>query len=462
MFGIQSLRAKENFPDETPFFIEWYQAVGLVKQACYITYRRFASSLIEQYGQDQNLVPLIPDEIIDALVASALEIAEGKHFDHFIVPALSGGAGTSINMNVNEIIANLSLLRLGKKPGDYQFVDPIEHANVFQSTNDVIPTALRLAIMRLLNALEEKINGLRNAVEKLETSTRNDLRIAYTQMQEAVPSSYGMLFSTFSEALSRDWWRVSRCFERIKVVNLGGSAVGTGIGVPRFFIMQVVQELQKLSGLPLTRSENLPDATSNLDPFVEIHAILKAHAVNLGKMVSDLRLLASDIAGTHEVVLPQKQIGSTIMPAKVNPVIAEFVIIAAHKIYANDNIITALCAQGCLELNAYLPLIGHSLLESLKLLIACDLTLKENLFTGLTVDTHTGASKLFHSPAITTALSPYIGYHKAAELARMMKSESIDIFEANRRLSFMEEEKLKTILKPENLLKLGYSLGDLH
>jgi aspartate ammonia-lyase len=298
-------------------------------------------------------------------------------------------------------------------------------------------------------------------VEEQENAHRNDLRIGYTQMQEAVPSSFGKLFSTYSESLSRDWWRVSKCFERIKLVNLGGSAIGTGLAVPRFFIMEATGHLQKLTGLPVARSENMADATSNLDSFVEVHATLKAHAVNLEKMASDLRLLASDISSEKEILIPQKQAGSSIMPGKINPVIPEFVISAGHRIYANDQLITSLCAQGCLELNAYLPVIGCALIESIKLLIAADTTINANLIKELTVNAKTGEEKLFRSPAITTALVPFIGYNKASEMAKKMKSEGIDIFAANNRLHFLSIEKLKKILKPENLLKLGYTLDDL-
>lgn len=461
LYGIHAVRAQENFPENTPFFVEWYKSIGLVKKACYLTYKKFKEAVNSKYPNIEFTGNLMNDEIIEALIQSAEDIGKGFYFDDFIVPAISGGAGTSINMNVNEIIANASLQKLGKNYGEYSFVDPIEHANIYQSTNDVIPTSLKVAIIFLLNNLEESINNLRTKVEEYEDKHRNELRIAYTQMQEAVPSSFGKLFSTYSEALSRDWWRVSKCFERIKVVNLGGGAAGTGLAVPRFFIMEVVTVLQQITNLPITRSENLPDATSNLDSFVEIHAILKSHAVNLEKMVNDLRLLSSDLFGANDISIPQKQLGSSIMPGKVNPVIPEFVISATNKIYSNDNLICSLCAQGCLDLNAYLPVIGHAMLESLKLLIAVGNTLRNNLFDGMVVNSKTAKEKLLKSPAVTTALTPYIGYNKAAELAKEMKFRNIDIFEANRKLKLIGIEKLKIILKPENLLKTGYSVNDL-
>lgn len=459
LYGIHSLRAKENFPGNTPFHLEWYKTIALVKLACYHTYRNFKKAAIE--FRKTTTMKFMDDDIIYALEQSATEVSEGRYFENFIVPAIQGGAGTSINLNINEIIVNRALIILGYKPGNYSIIDPIEHANIYQSTNDVIPTSLKVTMMQFLNKLEEKVNVLRNKVEDLEKQHRNSLRTGYTQMQEAVPSSYGRLFSTYSDALSRDWWRVSKCSERIKVVNLGGGAIGSGLSIPVFFIMEVVQELQRLTLLPLTRGDNLYDATCNLDSFVEVHAILKAHAVNLEKMVSDIRLLASDIAGIHEIVIPKKQVGSSIMPGKINPVIPEFVISVAHKVYSNDNLIASLCGQGCLELNAYIPLIGHTIIESLKLLIAANETLKNNLFDGLEVNIETAQYKLLHSPAITTALSPFTGYHKASELANIMKMNNCDIFEANQKLKFITEDQLIKILQPQYLLKLGYSLNDL-
>ncbi len=462
LYGIHSIRAKENFPDCTPFHKEWYQATGIVKQACYNTYRKFKAAVKEKYDISKIPHEFIDDNILDALEKAAIEISTGKHFEYFIVPAVQGGAGTSINMNINEIITNTALLAFGEKPGSYAIIDPIEHANVFQSTNDVIPTALKVAILKLLGTLEEEINRLRKEIETVESKTRNIIRPGYTQMQEAVPSSFDKLFSSYNNALSRDWWRVSKCFERIKEVNLGGGAIGTGLSIPRFFILQVVGELQRLTGLPITRGENMPDTTSNLDSFIEVHAILNAHAVNLEKIVSDIRLLSSDLVCDKSIKLPEKQVGSSIMPGKINPVIPEFVISAAHKIYANNQLITHLAGQGCLELNAYIPVIGHAMLESVKLLIAANKTLTDNLFSGLTLhNPESSYDTVINSPSIATALIPYIGYNKASELSKLMHSNSINIFEANEKLQFMPNENIKKVLTPEALLKLGYSIDDI-
>jgi len=461
LYGIHSLRAQSNFPIQAPFHKEWYMAVGLVKQACFITYRNFKKATFSKFNADELPLRFIDDEQVDALERAALKLSMGQAFEHFIVPAIQGGAGTSINLNVNEILSNLALMELNEKPGSYSLIDPFEHANVYQSTNDVIPTSLKIASIQLLNELEESINELRFSVEKIETEHRNSLRIGYTQMQQAVPSSYGMLFSTYNEALSRDWWRVSKCFERIKVVNIGGSAIGTGMAVPRYFIMEVVQTLQRLTQLPITRSENMSDATNNLDSFVEVHAILKSHAVNLEKMVNDIRLLASDLLQQPELEIPQKQVGSSIMPGKVNPVIPEFIVSAAHKIYANDQLISSLSAQGCLDLNAYLPVIGNALLESLKLLIACNNTLKDNLMNGLRIHKNEAQKRLYKSPSITTVLSPFIGYNSAAKLAKEMRLQDCDVYKANKRLKLMDETELEKQLQSHNLLKMGFSLNDL-
>jgi len=461
LYGIHSARARDNFHDKSRFHKDWYKAIGKVKLACYITYEKFRNAVDKNHPDLVGSLPQISDDSVQALKLAATEVSDGKHFEDFIVPAIQGGAGTSINMNVNEILCNRALILLNKKPGDYSILDPIESANIYQSTNDVIPTALVIAIMEKLNILEEKINTSRSSTEKLETKYRNSLRLAYTQLQEAVPSTYGMLFSTYSDALSRDWWRVSKSFERIKLVNLGGGAIGTGLSIPRFFLMEVVPNLKKLTGLPVTQAENLCDATANQDALVEVHGILKAHAVNMEKIVSDLRLLASGLNQTPEMKLPARQTGSSIMPGKINPVIPEFIISAAHQIYANDQLVTSLSAQGNLELNAYIPSIGNAMLTSLDLLIDMNTSLNDNLLSGISIDEERAKSRLLSSPAITTALAHLIGYHKAGELAKIMKEESIDIFEANEKLKTIDSVVLKKVLSPERLLKKGFTMDDI-
>jgi aspartate ammonia-lyase len=458
LYGIHSDRARNNFLDQTPFQKEWYSAIGLVKLACYQTILDYIAAVREKYDESYLPDSLKDTRIFEVMCEAAFDVSAGKYFDDFIVPAIQGGAGTSINMNVNEIIANATLLKLGLRQGDYMKVDPLRHSNAFQSTNDVIPTALKIAVMQLLTRLERAINGLRSSVELSENAGRDILRMAYTQMQEAVPSSFGMLFSAYNEALSRDWWRISKCFERIKVVNLGGGATGTGMAIPRFFILEVLHHLQKLCGYPVTRSENLSDATQNLDSFVEVHAMLKAHAVNLEKIASDLRLLSSDIGGRRGLEIPALQAGSSIIPGKVNPVMLEYVIGISHKVYSNDMLISNLCGQGSLDLNPYLPIIGHALIESIKLLDGAVNGLHHFVFAGLLLQPEISVDQAFRSPAIATALVPSVGYTKATEIAVLMKSKGLSVIEANAKLGFLSEDRLHTLLKPENLLQLGYTL----
>lgn len=460
LYGIHSLRAAENFPDSSRFQIEWYQAMGQVKLACYKTYEAFRGA-IARSGKPAKGLHTIEQVRLNAMLDAAAKVAAGEHFDQFIVPAIQGGAGTSINMNVNEIIANLALMDCGYVPGQYAEIHPIEDANIYQSTNDVVPTALRVATMVMLKQLEESINRSRAAFEGLEKQYHQTPRMGYTQMQEAVPTTFGRYFSTWADAFGRDWWRVSKAFERIKEVNLGGSAIGTSAAVPRYFAMQVVQHLQQLTALPITRAENLQDITANLDSFVEVHAILKAHAVNLEKMSSDLRLLASDIAGRQQLRLPAVQMGSTIMPGKVNPVIAEYIISMTHQVYSNDALITRLCGQGCLELNAYLPAIGHALLGSIKGLQSCNLALANKLLTGLGVNVSGAWQQTIASPAITTLLVPALGYAAATRIAEAMRQNGWTIFEANQHLQFLPDNTLTKMLSPSEITKGGFTIDDL-
>lgn len=461
LYGIHAVRARENFPYQDPFDSDWYACVGTVKLACYKTYLLLHDAITAKYG-DKSPIPLIEKPVVFALINAAEEVIQKTHFEWFITPSTQGGAGTSINMNINEIIANRALQMMGNKPGNYSLIDPIEHANIYQSTNDVIPTALKICTMQLLKNMEVAINELRQNVEIKEQEGRNCIRIGYTQMQAAVPSSYGKLFAAYSEALSRDWWRVSKCFERIKVVNIGGSAIGTGIAVPRFFIMEVIGQLQSITQLPITRSENMADATSNLDSFVEVHAILKSLAVNLEKITSDIRLLSSDLVGEKELTIPSRQVGSSIMPGKVNPVIVEYCVTVAHKVYANDQLISGLSALGCLELNAYLPEIGNAVLSSIKMLTKACESLSEFLIKGIVFNNTVAMHKLYRSPAITTVLIPHIGYHHATLLSKEMQASGTTIFEANEKLQIIDKEKLERFTQADYMLQLGFSLSDLN
>jgi aspartate ammonia-lyase len=461
LYGIHSVRALSNFPNQTIFPVEWYKATGLVKKACYRTYRNFRDTATAKHLKGPEGHQWMTDKMILNLEAAADDVSRGEYFDHFIVPGLQGGAGTSINMNVNEIIANATLKKMGCHCGEYQHIDPLDHANIFQSTNDVIPTALHVALMHLSHKLESSINLLRSSFETLEARHRNSLRQAYTQMQKAVPSSYGHLFSSYCDALSRDWWRVTRIRERLKEVNLGGGAAGTGMGIPRYFILNVIPELRAITNLPLAHSENLADATMNLDSLVEVHAIIKSLAVNLEKISNDLRLLGADISRHQSIIIPQKQMGSSIMPGKVNPVIAEYNISVSHKVYANDQMITGLAAQGCLDLNAYLPSVGVAMIESFKLLDSACESLQKQMMSELKVNAEQEEKEIFMSASITAALVPYIGHQMAEKMALKMRETHKNIFEVNNELRLLSDKDLQEILNPAALVSKGFSLNDL-
>lgn len=454
LYGIAALRSSQNFTLQRPFSIAWYKSLGQVKKACFVTLKNLYL-LLEEKKIESSLQKHLSLEKIEALIKASNEISAGEHFDHFIVPAFSGGAGTSINMNINEIIANRAQMILGYSPGTYEIIDPTLHANIFQSTNDVVPTALKVAILTLLKNLEKSTAELRSSVEKIENNHRHDLRLSYTQLQAALPSTWGRLFSTYAESLSRDWWRISKCCERIKVVNLGGGATGSGLSIPRYFIFNVNENLARITGQPVVRADNLEDATANLDPIVEVHGIIRTLAVNLIKMSSDIRLLASDFHGKKEISIPALQKGSSIMPGKVNPVIIEYIISLCEKVKANDQLIVNLSSMGQLDLNAYLPTIGETMLDSLEQLIAATTAAQKNLINGLIITPDT--DYLMKSPSIVTVMIPEVGYHKAEAVARHMQKRGLDILAANADLNIMDTKKLQELLTAEKILELGYS-----
>ncbi|MBN2650853.1 MAG: aspartate ammonia-lyase [Spirochaetales bacterium] len=461
LYGIHSFRAAKNFSNDLEFSELWYKALGLVKFSVYKSTENFLDAVSSEDFASKIKFKIPSREVLEAMQEASLEVSEGLHFDSFIVPAISGGAGTSINMNVNEIITNIALEKLGVDLGRYDVIHPIEDANIFQSTNDVVPTALKTAFLLRLDDLEHSINRLRSVIERLEVENYDVLRVGFTQYQAAVPSTVGKFFSNYSSCLSRDWWRISKIRERFKVVNLGGSAIGTGLTVPRFVIFDATKNLNQISRLSLARGENLTDATSNLDAYVEVSGLLKALAVNLEKMSDDFRLLSAQLLGENKIfTIDGAQVGSSIMPGKVNPVISEFVISCVTKIYANDSLITSLSARGSLDLNPYLPVIGHSLLENLELLISSLDTLTENLFAKLHVNKDVAYRQAIYSPTIATALLPYLGYSKSTDVSLYMREHSCDIFEAVEKLSLFSSEKLKTILTPSSLLSLGFSVKD--
>jgi len=384
------------------------------------------------------------------IIAACDDIVAGKLSYQFPLDAMQGGAGTSTNMNVNEVIANRAIELQGGKKGNYDFIHPLEDVNLHQSTNDVYPTALRIAAIYRLRDLAQAIAGLQGAFQEKEKEFAAIVKLGRTELQEAVPITLGAEFSAFAEAFSRDRWRIFKCEERLRVVNLGGTAVGTGLAAPRDYIFLVIEKLREVTGLGLSRGENILAETANADSFVEVSGILKAHAVNLIKISNDLRLM--NLLG--EIRLPQLQAGSSIMPGKVNPVLAEAAIQVGMKVIANDAIVTDAAERGTLQINEFLPLLAHAFLESLDLLININGLLTEHV-RDIQANKEKCEEYFNASVMIITALLPVIGYEKATEFIKEFTSES-----GKNMRRFLEEKLGKELtnqaLSPHQLTALGY------
>ncbi|MBN1863675.1 MAG: aspartate ammonia-lyase, partial [Victivallales bacterium] len=355
LYGIHTQRAVENFPlSGRPVSRDLVHAYALVKLACAMT---------------NSQIGKIEPAKFAAIEQACREMAEGKLDSHVVVDAYQGGAGTSTNMNINEVLANRALVILGEKPGSYDLIHPIDTVNMHQSTNDTYPTALKVAAIFKLRAMEKSLVRLLDSFQNKEKQFAHIVKIGRTQMQDAVLTTLGKTMSAYAEAVGRDRWRIFKCEERLRVVNLGGTAIGTGLGAPRQYIFKATENLKKITGIGLARAENLVEATQNNDPFVEVSGILNACASNLLKIAGDIRLLSSGPdAGIGEIALPKLQAGSSIMPGKVNPVIPEAVSQAALAAMSNNSAIAHAVALGSLELNPFLPLVAERLLDTLTLL----------------------------------------------------------------------------------------------
>jgi len=435
-WGIHTGRALENFSvTRQRVNFSLIRAYCMVKKAC----------AMANYD-----LKILDEKKAEAIIGACDEIIEGKFADQFPVDALQGGAGTSTNMNVNEVLANRAAELLGGKPGDYSLVDPIEDVNLNQSTNDTYPTALKVAAILKFRQLSAQIAGVQGALQKKEKEFVSVVKVGRTELQEAVPITLGQEFSAFAEALARDRWRVFKCEERLRLVNLGGTAVGTGLTAPRSYIFLVIEKLREVTGLGLARGETLTDQTANSDSFVEVSGILKAHASNLRKISGDLRLL--NLLG--EISLPALQAGSSIMPGKVNPVALEAAIQAGIKVVSNDLIITEACSCASLQINEFMPLLAHALLESLDILNDTDLMLAPHI-CAISADEKKCRWYFDRSPAIITALLPQIGYHKAQELLAEFKGSGQDDLRAFLSAK-LGEEAVKNAFSPYNLIALGH------
>ncbi len=406
---------------------------------------------------------------LDAGIAAALEHACGKLIageQHGLIKCdpYQGGAGTSLNMNFNEAIAYLAqcFMASEKGRGDTSVaIDPLEHVNLHQSTNDVFPTAVKVAVLLKLKALEDAIALLQDALQAKEREFADVIKTGRTELQDAVPMTLGMEFGAWAEAIARDRWRVFKSRERIKTVNLGGTAIGTGLGAPREYIFAVTAELKKISGLSISRAENLVDHTQNLDSLAEVSAMTKVLGVNLLKICGDLKLLSSGPhAGLGEIHLPELQKGSSIMPGKVNPVMPEAVSQIALKAINDDNLTALAASQGQLELNAFLPLIAHTLLGNLQRLAkACSL-LASRCITGITANVKTCRDNVYRSGALATFLLPLFGYDAVEMVVQQALREDKSVRDVLLEKGLMDAERFETLMNPRRMYKLGFSTDD--
>ena len=444
LHGIHTARAIDNFSiARRPVHPDLVRAYGTVKLACALTNRGL--------GVWADNSPKA-----DAIERACRELSDGTLVGHVVVDALQGGAGTSLNMNVNEVLANRALEILGKPRGTYDLVSPLNDLNLHQSTNDTYPTALRLAAILGIRALEQEVVALQEAFQAAEKRFAHVVKVGRTQFQDAVLTTLGREMGAYAEAINRDRWRIYKCEERLRVVNLGGTAIGTGLAAPRQFIFQVVDRLRELTGVGFARSENLVDATQNADVFVEVSGILKAHAVSLLKICSDLRLLASGPdAGFGEIRLPARQAGSSIMPGKVNPVIPEAVSQVAMLVMSHDTAIAMACASGSLELNPFLPLVANCLLEGIDLLAHADTILAQKCVAGLEAVEDRCRRHVENSTAAATALLPALGYERACEAAQLAGKTGRSIREVVAREGWLTGEEFDALISPEAVCRLG-------
>lgn len=435
-WGIHTARALENFNmSSNRISFELIRAMVFVKKAA---------------CQANCELGYLTKEKSNAIISGCDEILGGRYVDQFPLDTLQGGAGTSTNMNVNEVVANRAIEILGGTKGDYSIVHPIEDVNKHQSTNDVYPTALKVAAIFQLRKLSDEIAKLQGAFQQKEKEFSHVVKLGRTELQEAVPMTLGAEFSAFAEAFGRDRWRTFKCEERLRTVNIGGTAIGTGLGAPQKYIFLVIEKLKLLTGLGLSRGENVIDQTANADAFVEVSGILKAHASNLIKVSNDLRLM--NLLG--EIKLPKFQAGSSIMPGKVNPVVLEAVIQAGLKAAANDGLVFEAASRGSLQINEFMPLLAHALLETLELLINVSRMLVE-LVVRIEANEEICNSFVEQSETIITAFVPEIGYERAELILKEFK----ELSEKNFR-RFLEKklgkELVDRVLSPQNLLALGY------
>ncbi|MEF9945859.1 MAG: aspartate ammonia-lyase [Lachnospiraceae bacterium] len=443
-YGVQSLRAAENFKITGLYMHpEIINSLAYIKKAAAIT--NCEAGILDR-------------KITDAIVEACDEIIHNKLHEFFIVDPIQGGAGTSLNMNANEVIANRAIEILGGEKGDYRIVNPNDHVNCGQSTNDVIPTAGKMTSLRLLKHAQKELRRLHEALCQKSEEFNHVIKMGRTQMQDAVPIRLGQEFHAYSVAIMRDINRMDKAIDEMRTVNLGGTAIGTGLNADTKYLRRVVPNLSKISGIDFVQAYDLIDATQNLDAFVAVSGAVKACAVTLSKIANDLRLMSSGPrAGFHEINLPAKQNGSSIMPGKVNPVIPEVVNQVAFNIIGNDMTITMAAEAGQLELNAFEPIVFYCLFQSIDTLGYAVNTFVDNCVSGITANEEHCKEEVENSVGIITAICPIVGYQKAAEIAKEATRTGTPIRKLILDAELMKEEELNQVLDPMSMTEPGSS-----
>ncbi|MGY4690281.1 aspartate ammonia-lyase [Salibacterium sp. K-3] len=441
-YGIQTIRAKENFPiTDYPPHPELIRGFGYVKKGAAMANRDAG---------------MLNTSIAEAVIQASEEVIEGKFNDQFIVDAIQGGAGTSFNMNANEVIANRAIEILGGKKGHYLMVSPNTHVNMGQSTNDSFPTAIHIACLHLAKGLTTSLDHLLETLKQKEEEFDDVIKMGRTHLQDAVPIRLGQEFSAYRRVLTRDLTRIKQSVDHLYEINMGATAVGTGLNANTEYIEKVPQYLSELTGFPFYSAENLVDATQNTDAYTELSAALKVHAINLSKMANDLRLMSSGPrTGLNEINLPSRQPGSSIMPGKVNPVMCEVINQVSFQVIGNDHTISLASEAGQLELNVMEPVLVFNLLQSLSVLQNGLSVFREHGVSGITANIEHCRDLVEKSVGIITAINPHVGYETASRIAK----EAIDTGRSVRDIclerDILNKEELDKILDSKEMTNPG-------
>lgn len=443
-YGIQTLRAAENFP------ITGYQlneeiivAIAMVKKA--------AAAANYEIGN-------LSETFKEAIVQAAEEIIEGKMHADFIVDPIQGGAGTSVNMNANEVIANRALELLGKEKGDYDYLSPNTHVNMAQSTNDAFPTAFRIALLKTSETLLATMKNMKQVLEEKAEEFDHVIKMGRTHLQDAVPIRLGQEFKAYSYVVKRDIKRIQQAREALYEVNMGATAVGTGLNADTKYISLVVEKLKEISGFPLTSAEYYVDATQNTDGYTSFSSALKISMVNMSKIANDLRLMSSGPrTGLYELNLPVRQPGSSIMPGKVNPVMAEVINQIAFQVIGNDLTVSAASEAGQFELNVMEPVIVFNILQSIHIMNNGFRVFTDYCIKDISANEEQMQHYVDSSIGTITAINPHIGYEKASDIAKEALKTGKSVRELSLERGVMTEEELEHVLNPFEMTNPGIS-----